>query len=163
MSKHSLNPARRRKRQRLIVVLTAMGLLGIAVGLILVALQENIVFFIAPSEIADRRIEAGQRFRLGGLVETGSLEQQANDPTIHFRITDLETSVPVQYRGLLPDLFGEGEGVIAEGRLTAEGIFEADSVLAKHDENYMPKEVIESLKKSGRWQPQEERPMDEDS
>ena len=163
MSKHSLNPARRRKRQRLIVVLTAMGLLGIAAGLILVALQENIVFFIAPSDIAERRIEAGQRFRLGGLVEVGSLEQQANDPTVHFRITDLETSVPVQYRGLLPDLFGEGEGVVAEGRLTAGGIFEADSVLAKHDENYMPKEVIDSLKKSGLWQPPEEQPKDQDS
>lgn len=162
MSKHSLNPARRRKRQRLIVVLTAMGLLGIAAGLILVALQENIVFFIAPSDIAERQIEAGQRFRLGGLVEAGSLEQQANDPTVHFRITDLEASVAVQYRGLLPDLFDEGEGVVAEGRLTAEGIFEADSVLAKHDENYMPKEVIDSLKKSGLWEPQEEPTKDQE-
>ncbi len=163
MSIQSLNPARRRKRQRLIVVLTAMGLLGTAAGLILVALQENIVFFIAPSEIAERQIEAGQRFRLGGLVEVGSVEKQPNSPTTRFRITDLEASIPVRFKKLLPDLFREGEGVVAEGRLTAEGIFEADSVLAKHDENYMPKEVIESLKKSGRWQPQEERPKDEDS
>ena len=163
MSKHSLNPARRRKSQRLMVVLSAMGLFGIAVGLILVALQENIVFFIAPSEIAERQIESGQRFRLGGLVEAGSLKQQPNSPTVHFKITDLVASVPVQYTGFLPDLFSEGEGVVAEGRLTADGVFEADSVLAKHDENYMPKEVIESLKKSGRWQPQKERPKDEDS
>jgi cytochrome c-type biogenesis protein CcmE len=141
----------------------AMGFLGIAAGLILVALQENIVFFISPTEIADRQIEAGQRFRLGGLVEVGSVERPPGDTTIHFKITDLEVSVPVQFIGLLPDLFSEGEGVVAEGRLTAGGIFEADSVLAKHDENYMPKEVVESLKKSGRWQPEENSPKDEDS
>ena len=152
MSSHSLNPARRRKRQRMFVLFAAMGLLAIAAGLILAALQENIVFFIAPAEIAERQIEPGQRFRIGGLVEAGSVEKQPENPTVRFRITDLRASVMVQYTGLLPDLFSEGEGVVAEGRLTADGVFVADSVLAKHDENYMPQEVVDSLKKSGRWQ-----------
>lgn len=152
MSSHSLNPTRHRKRQRMFVLLAAMGLLAVAAGLILVALQENIVFFIAPSEIAERQIEPGQRFRIGGLVEAGSVEKQSENPTVRFRITDLQVSVTVQYTGLLPDLFSEGEGVVAEGRLAADGVFVADSVLAKHDENYMPKEVVDSLKKSGRWQ-----------
>lgn len=152
MSSHSLNPARRRKRQRMFVLFAAMGLLAVAAGLILAALQENIVFFIAPAEIAERQIEPGQRFRIGGLVEAGSVEKQPESPTVRFRITDLRASVMVQYTGLLPDLFSEGEGVVAEGRLTADGIFVADSVLAKHDENYMPQEVVDSLKKSGRWQ-----------
>ena len=161
MNDQSLNPARRRKRQRLIIVLTALGLLGIAVGLVLAALKENIVFFIAPAEIAERQIDVGQRFRLGGLVQAGSVEQEPDSVTIRFRITDLTASVLVRYTGLLLDLFREGEGVVAEGRLSGDGIFEADSVLAKHDENYMPKEVVESLKKSGRWQAPEEPPEDE--
>ena len=147
-----MNPARRRKRQRMFVLFAAMGLLAVAAGLILAALQENIVFFIAPAEIAERQIEPGQRFRIGGLVEAGSVEKQLENPTVRFRITDLRASVMVQYTGLLPDLFSEGEGVVAEGRLTADGVFVADSVLAKHDENYMPQEVVDSLKKSGRWQ-----------
>lgn len=162
MNDQFLNPARRRKRQRLIVVLTALGLLGIAVGLVLVALKENIVFFIAPAEIAERHIDVGQRFRIGGLVEAGSVEQEPHSLTIRFRITDLRASVLVRYTGFLPDLFREGEGVVAEGRLTGDGIFEADSVLAKHDENYMPKEVVESLKKSGRWQAPKKPPKDTD-
>lgn len=161
MTAGAFNPARRRKRQRLIIVLSALGLLGLAVGLVLVALEENIVFFIAPSDIGARDIEAGQRFRLGGLVEAGSVEKAANSSQVRFKITDFESSVLVSYNGLLPDLFREGEGVVAEGRLSPDGTFMAQSVLAKHDENYMPKEVVDSLKKSGHWQEQYGSPEDE--
>ncbi|MSO72559.1 MAG: cytochrome c maturation protein CcmE [Rhodospirillaceae bacterium] len=138
-----------RKRQRLYFVV--LGLLGFGVGaaLVLTAFQDNIVFFFSPSEVTTRHLAPEQRFRVGGLVEAGSLVKNGED--ISFSVTDLSSTLKVQYRGLLPDLFREGQGVIAEGRMEPGGVFIASEVLAKHDENYMPREVADALKKSGRW------------
>lgn len=152
MSTGGISRVRQRKRMRLYTVLIALALLATAVGLVLYAFRENIVFFVSPAEIAERGITPGQRFRLGGLVEVGSIERDKDGLTIRFKVTDLRASVPVRYRGLLPDLFHEGKGVVTEGRLGEDGVFIADSVLAKHDENYMPPEVAESLRKSGLWE-----------
>ena len=139
----------KRKHKRLTFVAMAMGLLGIAAALVLLALEESIVFFYGPSDLIEKRVEAGRRIRVGGLVEKGSVERAGNG-VVRFRITDLARTVPVTYTGILPDLFREGQGVIAEGRMAA-GVFRADEVLAKHDETYMPPEVAEALKKAGRW------------
>ncbi len=138
-----------RKRRRLIVVLAGMALLSGAVGLVLIALDENLSYFYQPSEL--NAAPRGRAIRLGGLVEEGSLERQADGVTVTFRITDLAESVPVTYRGLLPDLFREGQSVITEGTLGPDGTFVAREVLAKHDETYMPREVVDALKKAGQW------------
>ncbi len=138
-----------RKRRRLIVVLAGMALLSGAVGLVLTALDENLSYFYQPSELSAAPLD--RAIRLGGLVEEGSLERQADGVTVSFRITDLAESVPVTYRGLLPDLFREGQSVITEGTLGPDGTFFAREVLAKHDETYMPREVVDALKKAGRW------------
>jgi len=140
-----------RKRRRLYVVVAAMLCLGVAAGLVLAAFQDSIVFFRSPSDIADKPLPATQRFRLGGLVEEKSVRKTADGATTAFRVTDLAKSVEVTYRGILPDLFREGQGVIAEGKLGTDGVFVASEVLARHDENYMPKEVADALKKSGQW------------
>ncbi len=140
-----------RKRRRLYVVLAAMLCLGAAVGLVLMAFQDSIVFFRSPSDIADKPLAPSQRFRLGGLVEEKSVRKLDGGTTTAFRVTDLSKSIEVTYRGILPDLFREGQGVIAEGRLGPDGVFVASEVLARHDENYMPKEVADALKKSGQW------------
>ena len=139
------------KRRRLTIILSALVLLGAAAALALSALEDSIVFFYSPSDLATKTIAPGQRLRLGGLVEEGSVARGAGT-RITFRVTDLETAVPVAYDGILPDLFREGQGVVVEGSLGPDGRFAADSVLAKHDETYMPPEVAEALKKSGRWQ-----------
>ena len=141
-----------RKRRRLFAVLAGMATLGVAAALVLSALDDNLVFFHSPSEVAAREIPPDRRFRIGGLVEEESVERDADGLTVRFRVTDLSQSIAVSYTGLLPDLFREGQGVIAEGRLDASGVFVASEVLAKHDENYLPPEVAEALKKSGRWQ-----------
>ncbi len=138
-----------RKRRRLIVVLAGMALLSGAVGLVLSALDENLSYFYQPSELSAAPL--GRAIRLGGLVEEGSLERQADGVTVTFRITDLAETVPVTYRGLLPDLFREGQSVITEGTLGPDGTFVAREVLAKHDETYMPREVVDALKKAGQW------------
>jgi cytochrome c-type biogenesis protein CcmE len=135
------------KRKRLYLVLAGMVLLGAAAGLVLFAFQDNLVFFRSPSDIADKGVEEGRRFRLGGMVEEGSVVKEGI--TVHFRVTDYANAVAVEYTGLLPDLFREGQGVVTEGRLGPTGTFVADTVLAKHDENYMPPEVAEALEKSG--------------
>ena len=139
-----------RKRRRLYAVIVGMVIVAAGIGLILYNLSEGMRLFIAPSELA--KAPRDRPFRLGGLVEAGSLKREADGATVHFRITDKTTAVPVTYKGVLPDLFREGQGVVAEGRLGADGGFVADEVLAKHDEKYMPREVVEALKKSGRWQ-----------
>jgi cytochrome c-type biogenesis protein CcmE len=139
----------KRKHKRLTFVVVALCLLGAAVGLILSAFEENIVFFYSPTDVTEKNIADGRRIRLGGLVEEGSVKKAAG-AVVNFRVTDLTTAVPVTYKGLLPDLFREGQGVIAEGKLQG-GVFRADEVLAKHDETYMPPEVAEALKKSGQW------------
>jgi cytochrome c-type biogenesis protein CcmE len=139
-----------RKRRRLYFVL--LGLLGLGAGtaLMLTAFQDNIVFFFSPSEVASRHVAPDQRFRVGGLVEAGSIVKNGED--VSFTVTDLSSTLKVQYHGLLPDLFREGQGIVAEGRMGPDGVFVAHEVLAKHDENYMPREVADALKKSGRWQ-----------
>ena len=139
-----------RKRRRLWAVIVGMVIVAAGIGLILYNLSEGMRLFIAPSELA--KAPHDRPFRLGGLVEAGSLERGADGATVHFRITDKTTAVPVTYKGVLPDLFREGQGVVAEGRLGPDGGFVADEVLAKHDEKYMPREVVEALKKAGRWQ-----------
>ena len=138
-----------RKRRRLTIVLAGMVLLSGAVALVLAALDENLSYFYSPSDIAGA--PPGRPIRLGGLVEEDSVARQADGVTVTFRVTDLAESVPVTYSGLLPDLFREGQGVITEGTLGADGVFVAREVLAKHDETYMPREVADALKKSGQW------------
>ena len=142
----------KRKQRRLAFVVAGMVALGAAVALVLSAFEESLVFFYSPTDIATKEIGPDRRFRLGGLVEEESVERSADGLTTSFRVTDLEQSVAVTYRGMLPDLFREGQGVVAEGRLDGSGVFVASQVLAKHDENYMPPEVAEALQKAGHWQ-----------
>ncbi|MGJ3259643.1 MAG: cytochrome c maturation protein CcmE [Rhodospirillales bacterium] len=140
----------KRKHKRLTFVLVALALLGAAAALVLNAFEENIVFFMSPSDIAAGKVSDDRRFRLGGLVEDGSVDRSGGE-TVLFRVTDTANTVNVSYTGILPDLFREGQGVVAEGRIV-DGAFVADEVLAKHDENYMPPEVADAIKKSGQWQ-----------
>lgn len=149
------NPPKRRmtRRQRRLSLIAAGGLvLCVAAGLVLVALRDSIVFFYGPTEIAEKGLAPGSRMRLGGLVEQGSVTRGPGQ-RVSFRVTDTKSTVTVSYEGLLPDLFREGQGVVTEGVLEAAGRFRADSVLAKHDETYMPREVADALKKQGHWQP----------
>jgi len=139
----------KRKHKRLTFVIIALLLLGGATALVLSAFEENIVFFQSPTDVADGKVTQDRRFRLGGLVEEGSVDRSAGK-TVTFRVTDLAKSVNVSYTGILPDLFREGQGVVCEGKLVG-GTFIADEVLAKHDEKYMPPEVADALKKSGQW------------
>ncbi len=139
----------KRKHKRLTFVFIAMGLLGVATALVLSAFEDSIVFFYSPTELTEKKIADGRHVRIGGLVEDGSIKKAEGAITL-FRVTDLTSIVAVSYKGLLPDLFREGQGVVAEGKLK-DGVFMATDVLAKHDENYMPPEVAEALKKSGQW------------
>ena len=140
-----------RKRRRLVLIGGGVGVLAIAVGLMLNALRDSIVFFNSPSDVVEKHVAAGTRMRLGGLVKADSLVRGDN-LRVRFAVTDGEREIAVNYHGVLPDLFREGQGVVAEGVLDGAGVFEADTVLAKHDETYMPKEVAAALKKSGHWQ-----------
>ena len=142
----------KRKHQRLAMLGGAVLLLAAAAALALTALQDNIVFFYSPSDIAEKGVPAGKRFRVGGLVEEHSVKRLDGGTVVQFVITDTRKTVPVTYRGVLPDLFREGQGVVAEGALRPDGVFAATSVLAKHDERYMPPEVVQALKKAGKWQ-----------
>lgn len=144
-----------RKQRRAILIGTCLGVLALAVGLVLMALRDSIVFFYTPSEVAEKHLDTGQRFRLGGLVENGTLKR-GEGTTVSFVVTDKRATLPVTYTGVLPDLFREGQGVVAEGMLTSEGVFHADSVLAKHDEKYMPPEVAKKLKEQGVWRGDEQ-------
>jgi cytochrome c-type biogenesis protein CcmE len=139
-----------RKQRRGVLIGTCLAVLAIAVGLVLFAMRDSIVFFYSPSEVAEMKIAPGTRFRLGGLVETGSVVR-GEGTTIRFAVTDRAKTLPVTYTGVLPDLFREGQGVVAEGMLAPDGVFSADSVLAKHDETYMPPEVAKKLKAQGVW------------
>ncbi|MDQ0504941.1 cytochrome c maturation protein CcmE [Xanthobacter agilis] len=138
-----------RKGRRLVLIAAGLGVLALAAGLILSALNDTIVFFRTPTEVAQQQVAPGSRLRLGGLVETGSVTKAGTVTT--FTVTDGNGTVKVAYSGILPDLFREGQGVVAEGVLEADGSFRADSVLAKHDEKYMPREVADALKKQGVW------------
>jgi cytochrome c-type biogenesis protein CcmE len=144
-----------RKQRRAILIGTCLGVLALAVGLVLMALRDSIVFFYTPTEVAEKHLDTGQRFRLGGLVESGSLKR-GEGTTVSFVVTDKRATLPVTFTGVLPDLFREGQGVVAEGMLTSEGVFHADSVLAKHDEKYMPPEVAKKLKEQGVWRGDEQ-------
>jgi cytochrome c-type biogenesis protein CcmE len=139
-----------RKKRRLMLISSALTVLGLALGLVLFALRDNIVFFYGPSELAQKVPKAGQRLRIGGLVKQGSLVRQG-DQTVRFAVTDTMQDIEVTYRGMLPDLFREGQGVVAEGTLGADKVFHASSILAKHDERYMPRDVADALKKQGVW------------
>ena len=139
-----------RKRRRLILIGGALCVLAVAVGLMLNAFRDSIVFFNSPTDVAEKHIPPGTRIRIGGLVKAGSLVR-GDDLKIRFDVTDGNRDIAVAYQGVLPDLFREGQGVVAEGALDSGGLFDADTILAKHDETYMPKEVADALKKSGRW------------
>ena len=140
-----------RKQKRLSVIAGALAFLGAATALTFYALGQRTSYFYMPSDLAAATVEPGQRIRLGGLVEKGSVSR-GQDTSVAFAITDTTNSVKVVYDGILPDLFREEQGVVTEGSIDAAGTFHADSVLAKHDENYMPKEVADSLKEKGVWQ-----------
>ena len=139
-----------RKGKRLSLIIGALAALGLAAGLILFALRDNIVFFYTPSELALKQVAPGARLRIGGLVKEGSVVRSGQD--VAFTITDKTKDLEIAYTGLLPDLFREGQGVVVDGVLQSSGAFKADSVLAKHDERYMPKDVADRLKAQGVWQ-----------
>jgi cytochrome c-type biogenesis protein CcmE len=141
-----------RKQQRLGLLALGMAALGGATFLVLSAFDDNLVFFYSPSDLKAKSVALDRRVRIGGLVEAQSLSRGADGRSVSFRITDGKADVSVTYQGLLPDLFREGQGAVAEGKLRPDGVFAASSVLAKHDENYMPREVVDALKKSGHWQ-----------
>ncbi|MBF0561359.1 MAG: cytochrome c maturation protein CcmE [Alphaproteobacteria bacterium] len=139
-----------RKQRRMAFVGLGMLALFAAAALVLSAFTDNLVFFYSPTDLIAKHVPEGRRLRIGGLVEKGSVVKEGT--TVHFVITDLTTQTPVSFTGLLPDLFREGQGVVAEGKLGPGGVFLASNVLAKHDEKYMPPEVADALKKSGQWQ-----------
>ena len=139
-----------RKQRRLVMISVIGGLLIVSAFLVLNALNDSIVFFFGPSEVAQKQLVSGTRMRVGGLVKPGSVKRE--DKRVDFVVTDGEKDIAIHYEGLLPDLFREGQGVVAEGRLGPNMTFKAETVLAKHDEKYMPREVAENLKKRGHWQ-----------
>ena len=138
-----------RKQRRLVLIGSGLVVLAVAAVLVLTALRDSIVFFNSPTDVVEKKVQAGSRIRLGGLVQPGTLERRDIDAA--FDVTDGKNVVRVTYRGILPDLFREGQGVVTEGTLIDAKSFRADTVLAKHDENYMPKEVADALKKQGHW------------
>jgi cytochrome c-type biogenesis protein CcmE len=138
-----------RRRRRLLLIGLAGAVLALAAALVLSALRDTIVFFHSPTEIAAKNVQPGTRIRVGGLVKQGTLKRDGLEA--RFEVTDGGKSVAVVYRGVLPDLFREGQGVVAEGALDSASLFRADTVLAKHDENYMPREVVDALKQQGVW------------
>lgn len=148
--------ASKRKKKRFYLVITSLAILALATGLVLTALEDSISLFLDPSELKARDIPEGQHIRLGGLVAEDSFKKDDDGLTYYFDITDGAETVSVTYKGSLPDLFREGQGVVVEGATGNTGVFNATEVLAKHDENYMPKEVIESLKKRGVFKHTEE-------
>jgi len=139
-----------RKQRRLVLIGGSLGVLALAAVLVLSALKDSIVFFNSPTDVAEKQIAPGTRIRLGGLVKPGTL-QRGGELAVRFEVTDGNRAMAVSYQGILPDLFREGQGVIAEGTVESGGAFKADTVLAKHDEKYMPKEVADALKKQGHW------------
>ncbi len=136
------------RTKRIAIVAGGLAALAVAAGLILTAFQQNLVFFFTPSQVAAKEAPQGKTFRIGGMVEKGSISRQADGLTVRFMVTDTAKSIPVVYHGALPDLFREGKGVVAQGRVGADGVFVASEVLAKHDENYMPPEAAEAVKRA---------------
>jgi len=140
----------RRKRKRLFLIGGALVVLAVAVGLMLMAFSQDIRFFRTPADLTEQDMASGSRFRLGGLVEEGSVSREGSE--LRFTVTDTIKTVKVVFEGIPPDLFREGQGVVAEGRFGTDGVFRADNVLAKHDENYIPKDLADSLKEKGVWE-----------
>jgi cytochrome c-type biogenesis protein CcmE len=147
-----------RRQRRLTLIGAALGVLALAVALVLGALKDSIVFFNSPTDVVEKHVNPGTRIRIGGLVKEGSV-RRGDGLAVRFDVTDGKSTVPVAYQGLLPDLFREGQGVVAEGALDPAGTFRADSVLAKHDEAYMPKEVADALKKQGHWKDENQQKL----
>ena len=137
------------RTRRALWIVAGLAALGVATALVLNAFNDNMVFFYTPSQVAQDAVPHGRAFRIGGLVEAGTLKRDKDALTVHFVVTDTAKAIPVTYTGILPDLFKEGKGVVAQGRLEADGTFRASEVLAKHDENYMPPEAADALKKAG--------------
>jgi len=136
------------RQKRVAMVAGGLAALAVAAALVLSAFQQNLVFFFTPSQVAANEAPQGKTFRIGGMVETGSVKRQPDGLTVRFMVTDTAKSIPVTYRGALPDLFREGKGVVAQGRVGADGMFVANEVLAKHDENYMPPEAADAVKRA---------------
>ena len=140
------------RTKRALAIVAGVATLGVATALVLNAFQSNLVFFFSPSQVASNEAPKDRAFRIGGMVESGSLQRDPNGLTVRFVVTDTAKTVPVTYTGMLPDLFSEGKGVVAQGKLGPDGVFVADQVLAKHDENYMPPEAAEALAKAKQGQ-----------
>jgi cytochrome c-type biogenesis protein CcmE len=138
------------RHKRLALIVGGLAVLGIAAALVLSAFQQNLVFFYSPSQIANNEAPQGKAFRIGGMVEQGSLKRQSDGLTVRFNVTDTAKVIPVVYTGILPDLFKEGKGVVAQGKLGADGVFHAHEVLAKHDENYMPPEAAHAVEQAAK-------------
>jgi cytochrome c-type biogenesis protein CcmE len=136
------------RHKRILAIAIGVAALGVATALVLRAFNENLVFFFTPSQVVNHEAPQGRTFRIGGMVEKGSVQRQADGVTVRFLVTDTAKTLPVHYKGALPDLFREGKGVVAQGQLGADGVFEAREVLAKHDENYMPPEAAEAMKRA---------------
>jgi cytochrome c-type biogenesis protein CcmE len=145
-----------RKQRRLVLIGSSLGVLALAAALVLSALKDSIVFFNSPTDVVEKHVAPGTRIRLGGLVKPGTV-QRGDHLAVRFEVTDGNKAIAVSYTGILPDLFREGQGVVTEGTVEPGGAFKADSVLAKHDERYMPKEVADALKKSGHWKDEYEK------
>ena len=140
------------RHKRLVAITVGIAALGVAAALVLSAFQQNLVFFFTPSQVAAKEAPQGRTFRIGGLVERGSVKRQPDGVTVQFVVTDTAKNIPVVYRGILPDLFREGKGVVTQGQLGADGVFRASEVLAKHDENYMPPEAAHALEQAHKAQ-----------
>ena len=136
------------RHRRLSIIVLCLAALGAAAALVLNAMQSNLVFFFTPTQVAAKEAPQNRSFRIGGLVEEGSIKRQPDGLTVNFNVTDTARTIPVVYTGLLPDLFREGKGVVTQGRIGAEGVFQADEVLAKHDENYMPPEAAHAIEQA---------------
>jgi len=138
----------KRRHKRIAFIVAGLAALGIAAAFVLTAFQSNLVFFFSPTQVAAKEAPVDRTFRIGGLVENGTVRRQNDGLTVHFTVTDTAESIPVIFKGILPDLFKEGKGCVAQGRLGADGVFYADEVLAKHDENYMPPEAGDAIDKA---------------
>ena len=140
------------RHKKLAIIIASVAALGFSATLVLDAFQSNLVFFFSPTQVAANEAPQGKSFRIGGLVEEGSVKRESDGVTVSFVVTDTAKVIPVLYTGILPDLFKEGKGVVAQGKLSSDGIFRADEVLAKHDENYMPPEAAEALEQANKSQ-----------
>ncbi|MGO8754093.1 MAG: cytochrome c maturation protein CcmE [Gallionellaceae bacterium] len=139
-----------RRKKTIYIIIGALSVLGVAVGLVLYALKNNVSLYFTPTQVFNHEAPQGRNFRIGGLVEQGSVKREGDGLTVRFMVTDTSKSMPVIYKGILPDLFKEGKGVVAQGKLEADNVFHAEEVLAKHDENYMPPEAKDALDKAAK-------------